>query len=159
VAIFKIHEAYVDNIESKVDTSVVDLTRILLEDFDTRYQPSTGGHTFLKVRLEEWIDTWVYVSISSFLLPMLSVIMSEPDYKRLKDDLIKKMSEKSKSLKRNIDSAPSSSEPAREKRLFGKAKKTERYVPWSQCQNSEHLSQQRKSRKYRLHRTAQSIHQ
>jgi len=43
VAIFKILEAYVDNIESKADPSVVDLTRILLEDFDTRYQPSTGG--------------------------------------------------------------------------------------------------------------------
>ena len=69
-----------------------------------------------------------YFFFSSFLdpriLPMLNVIMSERDYNRLKDDLIKLMVEKSKSLNKNINDLVSSSEPARKKRLSGGAKKT-----------------------------------
>ena len=55
---------------------------------------------------------------------MLNVIMSERDYNRLKDDLIKLMVEKSKSLNKTINDLVSSSEPARKKRLSGGAKKT-----------------------------------
>jgi len=134
VAIFKIREAYVDNIEStEADPSVVDLTRILLEDFDSRYQPSSGGKvTYFSEdeigRMNRYVGLHQYFFFSSFLdpriLPILNVIMSETDYKRFKHDLIQKMIEKSKSLEKNIHDLVSSSEPARKKRLSERAKKT-----------------------------------
>jgi len=77
VAIFKIREAYVDNVEStEADPSVVDLTRILLADFDTRYQPSSGGKvTYFPEdeigRTNRYVGLHQYFFFSSFLDPRI----------------------------------------------------------------------------------------
>ncbi len=134
VAIYKIREAYVNIISSaEADPSVIDLTRILLDDFDSRYQPSSSGKvTYFPEdvvgRMNRYVGLHQYFFFSSFLdprtLPMLRIIITEEDYKRLKDDLILKMIELSKSSKRKIESAPSSQEPAKKKRATNKGKKT-----------------------------------
>ena len=134
VAIYKIREAYENIISStEADPSVVDLTRILLEDFDSRYQPSSSGKVTyfpddVVGRMNCYVGLHQYFFFSSFLDPrillMLRVILTEADHRMLKDDLIIKMMEISKSLKRKIESAPSPQEPAKKKRSTNKGKKT-----------------------------------
>ena len=69
---------------AEADPSVIDLTRILLDDFDSRYQPSSSGKvTYFPEdvvgRMNRYLGLHQYFFFSSFLdpriLPMLSVII------------------------------------------------------------------------------------
>ena len=134
VAIYKIREAYVETTESDAEPAVIDLTNILLKDFDERYSPAENGK--VKYSREDltgcrnhYIGLHQYFFFASFLdprvLPMLckttmdgddivaEPIMTDDDFAMLKEDILDAMVEKQKVMnEKNKKTKPSDQDKA-----------------------------------------------